>query len=124
MKTSIVLFSIFALGVFALGTGVRPAAGKAPALTVAAAMPYQAPEFAVVRRVALPVLPTVTVVPSAQDLADAYGTDLEQRSVMLDAAVGKATRALEVASPALPRVSLGNPFYDFGHRPATSTATE
>jgi hypothetical protein len=129
MKTSIVLFSICALGVVALGAGYAPihraAAHPGAASAVSATAADEIPVAAAARSRVLPVLPTVTVVASRAEIA-ALDAPVDGRgSVMIDAAVDQA--ASVIARPinaSLPRARLGNPFYDFAHGRRSTAATE
>lgn len=126
MKTRIALIPFIAVAVVGLGAGLGPVAGERAAAAPAASMVVEiAPDVEVApapRRVALKVLPTVTVVPSREELLAARG-EAPEGSVVLDAAVDRAAALARPVSAALPRARLGNPFYDFG-RTRRAMATE
>jgi hypothetical protein len=126
MKTRIALIPFIAVAVVGLGAGLGPVAGDRAAAAPAPAMVVEiAPDVdsaPVARREALKVLPTVTVVPSREELLAARG-EAHDGSVVLDAAVDRAAALARPVSAALPRARLGNPFYDFG-RTRRALATE
>jgi hypothetical protein len=132
MKSSIALFSLFALTVIAVGAGLEPAnTTPTPARALAAVPAIAAPAApttpASKRYLPMKVMPTITVVASSADL------DLDraeqsagfERSVMLDAAVDSAGDALvQPLRASLPRARLGNPFYDFGRSNSVPVVAE
>jgi hypothetical protein len=129
MKTPVALFTICALTVVALGLGAGPARRDAAPVALPTLVDASAPlaVLAAPRTQALRVMPTMTVVPSAEERLAAAALDAPpvQASVMLEAAVDQAKVAITApVSAALPRVRLGNPFYDFGRTRRTATATE
>jgi hypothetical protein len=129
MKTPIALFSICALTVVALGLGAGPARRDAAPLAAPTAVDAIAPVavLAAPRTAALRVMPSLTVVPSAEERLAAAALDAPATgtSVMLEAAVDQAKVAIAApVSAALPRARLGNPFYDFGRTRRTAAATE
>ena len=130
MKTSIVLFSLCALTMIAVGAGLGPADTAAPALRAPAAMPAVAEATAHTtgantRTVPMKVMPTITVLASSADFDRADESADTGRSVMFDAAVDSAGDAIvQPLRAALPRARPGNPFYDFSRRNSVRAVTE
>ncbi len=130
MKTSIALFSLFALTVIAVGAGLEPAnTTPTPARALAAVPAIAAPAApttpASKRYLPMKVMPTVTVVASSADLDRADESSGFERSVMLDAVVDSAGDALvQPLRASLPRARLGNPFYDFGRSNSVPAVAE
>jgi hypothetical protein len=111
-----ILFCSFA--VFAIGSGIGriPAAAAAPITRVET---VRSPTG--VDRAEIKVLPRVVVIADGGVGAGA-DTDLLDRSVMLDAAVGQARQALaKRVGTGVRRVSLGLPYYAFGRLAARRT---
>lgn len=130
MKTSIALFSLFALTVIAVGAGLEPAnttptPARALAAVPAIAAPAAPTTAASKRYLPMKVMPTVTVVASSADLDRADESSGFERSVMLDAVVDSAGDALvQPLRASLPRARLGNPFYDFGRSNSVPAVAE
>jgi hypothetical protein len=107
-----ILFCAFA--VFAIGCGIDriPTAAAAPATRVEAVRSPTGSD-----RPGLTVMPRVVVVAGIANEGDTL-----ERSVMLDAAVGQAGKALaKGVGTSVRRVSLGLPYYAFGRTAARPT---
>jgi|GEM_PF-3049647 len=130
MKTSIILFSICALTVIAVGAGLGPADPAALAAQAASVAPAQV-EASVPTRLDSPrtvpmrILPTITVIASSADLAAADAASANERSVMFEVAADSADQAIvQPLRASLQRARLGNPFYDFGRINSVPAAAE
>jgi hypothetical protein len=107
-----IVFCAFA--VFAIGSGIDRTAPAAAASTTHVEA-VRSPNGS--DRPGLTVLPRVVVVAGIESRADTL-----ERSVMLDAAVGQAGKALaKGVGTSVRRVSLGLPYYAFGRTAARPT---
>ncbi len=130
MKSSIVLFSICALTVIAVGAGLGPADTEARPLQAATAAPAHVQASVPTRldsprTVPMRVLPTITVLASSADLAAADEAPATERSVMFEVAADSADQTIvKPLRASLQRARLGNPFYDFGRINSVPAAAE
>ncbi len=130
MKTSIALFSLFALTVIAVGAGLGPARTSTvpvltPAAVPAAVEAYVQTPIESPRTAPMQVMPTITVVASSADLDSMDEFAETERSVMFDAAVDSAGNVIvQPLRASLPRSRLGNPFYDFGRSNSVPAVAE